>query len=283
MDFVRLRPQDDNSLTVWYSVWLSIWSVVFLSVWKRREAELAFLWGSEGFEASEKPRNAFKGIIRVNEETKREELVYGSLGMRYVVKSVSVAVILTCMFVTATCAFLAMGLKFRAPRTCNAAIQEHKEDLGCGHWAITPEELPANDTGWVLKTADEYNKDCCYDMEIPAEEEAWNSLTFVDSKKWIIVSSLINLALIQGMGFIYEAVAEWLNELENYRTKTEYNDQLIIKNFAFQFVNNYFLLFYIAYLRQIDWGGARFLGRDALDLYLRLADALMPCRGEQTM
>jgi hypothetical protein len=252
---------DENSLTVWYSVWLSVWSVVFLSAWRRREAELAFLWGSEGFEASEKPRARFKGIIKVNEETKREELVYGSMVERYLVKCVSVVVILGCMFVTAGCAFIAMGLKFRAPRTCNAAIQEHKEDLGCAHWAITTEELPANmtdatDTDWVLKTPAEYNKDCCYDMEIPEEVDAWNSLSFADSKKWILASSLTNLAVIQGMGFVYEGIAEWLNDLENYRTATEYNDSLIIKNFAFQFVNNYFLLFYIAYLRQIEFAGA---------------------------
>lgn len=56
--------QNENNLTIWYSVWLSIWSVVFLSVWKRREAELAFLWGSEGFEASEQPRTQFKGRSR---------------------------------------------------------------------------------------------------------------------------------------------------------------------------------------------------------------------------
>lgn len=192
----------------------------------------------------------------VNEETKREELVYGSLSMRYMVKSIGIAVILLCMSITAGCAFLAMGLKYRAPRTCNAALREHKEDLGCGHWAITEGEIPANATDWVVKTSAEYNADCCYDMEIPAEKSVWDNLTFTESKKWIIISSLTNLAVIQGMGFVYEMIAEWLNDLENYRTATEYKDQLIIKNFAFQFVNNYFLLFYIAYLRQIKWGGA---------------------------
>lgn len=257
-DFERdwLCLQDGNSLTVVYSVWLSIWSVTFLMIWKRREAELAFLWGSEGFEATEQPRKQFKGIIIVNEETKREELVYGSLSMRYLIKTLSSAVILLCMFATAGCAFLAMSLKYRAPRTCNAALREHKEDLGCGHWAIAAEEIPVNATGWVIKTSAEYNAECCYDMEIPAEKTVWDSLTFTESKRWVIISSLTNLAVIQGMGFVYEAIADWLNGLENYRTATEYKDHLVVKNFAFQFVNNYFLLFYIAYLRQIKWGGA---------------------------
>ena len=56
---------DQNGATLVYSVLLSVWSVLFLSVWKRREAELAFLWGSEGFEASQLPRKQFKGVIQV--------------------------------------------------------------------------------------------------------------------------------------------------------------------------------------------------------------------------
>lgn len=256
--------------------------MVFLSVWKRREAELAFLWGSEGLVHSEQPRSRFKGVVKVNEETKREEMVYGSTAMRYMVKAVSTAVILICMLVTASCAFVAMGLKFRAPRTCNAAIREHKEDLGCGHWAILPEEIPANATGWVVKSPAEYNEECCYDMEIPAEEDAWNDLQFIESYKWIIASSLLNLAVIQGMGLVYESIAEWLNDIENYRTPTEYEDQLIVKNFAFQFVNNYFLLFYISYLRQIDWAGTIRTHETYVPSRHR-PDIVIPHRGEQDL
>jgi hypothetical protein len=51
---------------------------------------------------------------------------------------------------------------------------------------------------------------------------------------------------------IYESLALSLTDWENHRTKTEYMDQLILKNFGFQFINNYFVLFYIGYMRQID-------------------------------
>lgn len=47
------------------------------------------------------------------------------------------------------------------------------------------------------------------------------------------------------------------SDKENFRTQTEYNDGVIIKNFAFQFVNNYFVLFYIAYLRQVEFMGSK--------------------------
>lgn len=72
--------------------------------------------------------------------------------------------------------------------------------------------------------------------------------TWWERTKWKLLSSLINLVLIQGGGQVYERLAGFLNEWENHRTETEYTDSLIFKAFGFQFVNNYFTLFYIAFL-----------------------------------
>jgi hypothetical protein len=43
-----------------------------------------------------------------------------------------------------------------------------------------------------------------------------------------------------------------LTDWENHRTQTEYDDALIIKNFLFEFINNYFSLFFIAFLLHLD-------------------------------
>lgn len=72
--------------------------------------------------------------------------------------------------------------------------------------------------------------------------------TWWERTKWKLLSSLINLVLIQGGGQIYERLAGFLNQWENHRTQTEYTDSLIFKACGFQFVNNYFTLFYIAFL-----------------------------------
>ena len=40
-----------------------------------------------------------------------------------------------------------------------------------------------------------------------------------------------------------------LNKFENHRTDTEYEDSLIVKTFAFRYVNNYSPLFYIAFVK----------------------------------
>jgi hypothetical protein len=40
-----------------------------------------------------------------------------------------------------------------------------------------------------------------------------------------------------------------LNNFENWRTDTEYEDNLIAKTFVFQFVNSYAALIYIAFIK----------------------------------
>lgn len=48
---------------------------------------------------------------------------------------------------------------------------------------------------------------------------------------------------------IYTQVSLKLNKYENHRTDTEYEDSLILKTFAFRYVNNYSPLFYIAFVK----------------------------------
>ncbi len=109
------------------------------------------------------------------------------------------------------------------------------------------------------------------------EDPSW-----LQANRWKLYSSLLNLVLIQGGGQIYEKTAGALNYWENHRTETEYTDNLIAKVMMFQFVsssykksinaivvtctancivicalfsqvNNYFTLFYIAFLINIPF------------------------------
>ena len=70
--------------------------------------------------------------------------------------------------------------------------------------------------------------------------------------KWSIISAALNLFIIVTFGAIYELVAYRLNKWENHRTEQEFENALTVKNFIFQFFNNYFVLFYIVYLREIE-------------------------------
>ena len=304
---------DGNRATLVYSVFMSVWSVIFLSVWKRKEAEHSFLWGSEGFEDSQKERPEFKGILVVNKETGREDLVEGRPLMRALKKFFSVVVIFLCMFATVMGAFVAVGFKNKAPKKCNPDnLVTHELLASCTYFteAKCPGGgvYPADCEGAVPVVPSEYwpgswsdfDTNCCYDMEDafmsadargcdhpsffvagspdpncvdaegyedsdgdgfhdsgPGQAAFFGEMGAGEKNKWKMISAACNLVVIQGAGAIYEVIATWLNDLENYRTETEYSDGQIQKNFAFQFINNYFVLFYIAYLRQINlpsWG-----------------------------
>lgn len=62
---------------------------------------------------------------------------------------------------------------------------------------------------------------------------------------------LVQAVLIQILSYYFQSVAETLNEWENHRTATEFEDNMIFKVFLFQIFNNYFALFFIAF-----WKGA---------------------------
>ncbi|OQS03419.1 hypothetical protein THRCLA_04280 [Thraustotheca clavata] len=63
------------------------------------------------------------------------------------------------------------------------------------------------------------------------------------------LASTLNAVQIQVMNGIYMTIAVRLNNYENHRTDTQYEDNLIAKTFLFQFVNSYASLFYIAFIK----------------------------------
>jgi hypothetical protein len=51
------------------------------------------------------------------------------------------------------------------------------------------------------------------------------------------------------MGYWYAKLARILNDYENHRTDTIYENAMIVKTFFFEFLNNYTSLFYVAYVK----------------------------------
>jgi len=68
-------------------------------------------------------------------------------------------------------------------------------------------------------------------------------------KNYAIAASIINAISIIVLNQVYSKIALALNEWENHRTDTDYDDALIAKTFAFQFVNSYIMLYYIAFFQ----------------------------------
>ena len=69
-----------------------------------------------------------------------------------------------------------------------------------------------------------------------------------------IAASVLNALQVQIGNQLYKRVAAYLNEWENYRTETEYENALIFKAFLFEWINSYATLIYIAFFKQSDMG-----------------------------
>ena len=72
---------------------------------------------------------------------------------------------------------------------------------------------------------------------------------------------------------VYQRVALYFNDTENYRTETEYSDSLIIKTICFQFVNSYGSIIYLAFVAKYDVlnrGDQCYLGNCMIDLDLQV-------------
>ena len=65
-----------------------------------------------------------------------------------------------------------------------------------------------------------------------------------------VVASSLNAIQIAVFNVLYGMAASYLNNWENHRTESEYEDALIAKLFFFQFVNSYSSCFYIAFIAQ---------------------------------
>ncbi|KAJ4460598.1 putative Transmembrane protein 16H [Paratrimastix pyriformis] len=218
--FIVLEVLDSSKwyLTPLYGLFLSIWSTVFLEMWKRRQSDAAYQWGTLEFEenpsamrvlmappdanlsrrptgpAQEAPRPQYFGSLRKSPITRRLERHYSN--------------------------------KLRLIKLCIA-------------WPITVILM-----GGVV-AAEIY-------LQLSKEAiVAWASGDGKEISPYLgylrFLPGVANAIAITIMDKVYNGVARVLNNWENYRTQTEYDDALMVKTFLFQFVNSYFSLFYLAF------------------------------------
>lgn len=65
-----------------------------------------------------------------------------------------------------------------------------------------------------------------------------------------VTSAILGVVLVQVLHAMYSPVAVILNNRENHQTNTDYDDNLIVKQWLFNFVNIFSRLFYYAFVRQ---------------------------------
>ncbi|KAF3858481.1 hypothetical protein F7725_011682, partial [Dissostichus mawsoni] len=172
-----------------------VWATLFLERWKRREAELAYRWGTldTPAESLEEPRPQFRGVKRCSPVTGCEEFYYPPWKRAMFRWLVSLPICILCLCFV----FLAMLL-------------------------------------------------CLELQEVVMEIQELPSITRFIPKILLAITVTI-------CDEVYKKIAKWLNDMENYRLQSAYENNLIIKMVFFEFINSYLSLFYIGfYLKDME-------------------------------
>lgn len=75
-------------------------------------------------------------------------------------------------------------------------------------------------------------------------------LETVKLKSGEVLANFVNIFQVTVLRASYDVISKQLNEQENCKTDTEYEDSMIIKLFAFNSVNAYAAVFYIAFVKE---------------------------------
>ncbi|XP_049318320.1 uncharacterized protein LOC105227099 isoform X2 [Bactrocera dorsalis] len=206
---------------VLFSLFNVAWASLYLEAWKRYSVELAFRWGtlSTPPELLEPPRPLYKGILVENNVTGRLEPREAPAWKRRVFRYlVSFPVIGMCLALV----FVVMFLMLR--------FQDWLDHNNIPDSGIAQCMYNLHKDWWDSKLPEESIL-CCFSV-IPK----------------VLLAGAITL-----MDEAYYKLAVWLNDHENYRLQSKYENHLIAKVALFQFVNSFLSLFYIAfYLRDED-------------------------------
>ncbi|XP_055687330.1 anoctamin-8 isoform X1 [Lutzomyia longipalpis] len=199
---------------VLFSLFNVAWASLYLEAWRRYSTELAFRWGtlSTPPELLEPPRPLYKGPLVESPVTGRlepkEAPAWQRRAFRYLVSFPIIGLCLVLVFVV-----MFIMLRFQ-------------------DWL--DEHLPDADV-WK-----------CICM---APQDWWDGK--LPEKGFLSCLSVIPKVLLAGaitlMDEAYFKLAVWLNDRENYRLQSKYENHLIAKVALFQFVNSFLSLFYIAF------------------------------------
>ena len=237
----------DNTITILYSVFFAAWSILFLSAWTRCQNELAFLWGTEGFEKREDPRPTFRGERKVNPETDRVDVVHSNTKQRLLVLCWSWLVSLGVIILTATCAYYATTLKYYGDvkhviKTTIIYQDSYTSNYtGSGDGSGGGGGWSTNGRGGQV-AGDIYNAGVGYGQDAVGEADnaynqsvdgSWSeeiediALVQYHALKWKVLSAFLNVVIIAVAGGIYDPLARTLTEMENHRTETEWQVGLL--------------------------------------------------------
>mmetsp|Transcript_84755 Transcript_84755/g.169282 ORF Transcript_84755/g.169282 Transcript_84755/m.169282 type:complete len:737 (-) Transcript_84755:133-2343(-) len=251
----------DNVFSPIYSIFTLLWISFLAKTWRTKEAGLAFFWNTIDFEDSEGARPEFDGAENGTFGGVRQRGIYTPEG--YFVplddeplkahapvnkmfphterrRRVAISYLVILPVASITVAAVSSIFAFRTSlQFAVAAAPALNLDLGAFELHVVVDSAHR-----LLQGASPDNEPVL-DINTHVSEKPLLSLVGVSGGVMMAI-------VIQITNRIYRAVSVVLNDWENHRTETEYEDALIIKTFTFQAFNSYFALIYVAFVKATE-------------------------------
>eukprot|EP00301_Raphidiophrys_heterophryoidea_P003908 c11743_g1_i5.p1 GENE.c11743_g1_i5~~c11743_g1_i5.p1 ORF type:complete len:739 (+),score=209.09 c11743_g1_i5:120-2336(+) len=215
----QLMSHDLDHVTVpIYCVFLAFWSTVWIEYWKQVQSSWAFRWDTLHFEEEEHIRPEFVGVTKKGYWSQSGFIEMNSVYDR---------------------------LKNQYPKLAHRVPENMFESQTKKIFRYLV-SIPIIST-FIIATAIGTSAILFFKniASVPIEQGGYGAYGSV-------LAGIINAMFIMFMNVVYGRVAVVLNSFENHPTETVYQDNLIAKTFAFQFVNSYISLFFIAFVKGRD-------------------------------
>lgn len=258
-----IHAEDNVVLSILYCSAVALWTTVYSESWRRSNAELAYKWSVQTFEQEEMPRPEFLAAFhggggpakrwRNEKGVMRYEPGFFADDGRFVKEASAPLHIVFPMLYRFGVKFAGlpiMLLMLFLMMIVTLSILTFRM-----LWTISTQFNDGSETG----VAANFN----------AETGRW-------------IGSFLNTFWVMFMNKAYKGVAKYLNDMENYRTETEYNDALIMKTFLFQFFNSYSALFYLAFIKGMHiplFGAFGYRDQTSNELYAEITVDIVSRRG----
>jgi len=215
--FVTKKDVNTCELTPFVGLYTFAWAVLCNKFWERREARLAYRWGTFTREGGTRQlllklgkRAGFKGHLHQNPISGKKE-IYFSPSKRRLRCLATAIVTLSLLLVAASVMVISMNIQ-----------------------------------GYV--SSDDFPGDDCHPLHYPFFSKLAEPGGIFDAKSSIkgLLPVLLRAAIVFAMNKKYSTIAEWLTEWENHETIVGHQNSLILKRVLFEAFDTFIILFYLA-------------------------------------
>jgi len=239
---------DNCDLTPFFGIVIFVWATIFNRFWERREASLAYQWGSYAITDRDTlhygKRANFKGEMRQSPVTGRIEKFYSPTKRKL---KCAVSILLSTLLLVCPCMIMCISMNTQGYISSDDAKEWGSEDHPL-HFKFFAELA---EPGGIFDASSSWK---CF---LP-----------------IILRSI----MVNFMNQMYRKAAEVLTEWENHELAQHHENSLVLKRFAFEAFDAYIVLFYLAiYERNIHLLRLELVGAMSADTFRRmLTESVIP-------